>query len=395
MSDKKAHSTLGASSSDRWINCPGSVALSTKAPPPRSSVYAEEGTKAHELLELILTNGLKSNFKASKDMSKAVNEAVEYIEAATSIESTRLVEQRVDLSFIDPDLFGTVDVAIVHEFDQLHVIDYKHGAGYAVDAENNTQMMYYALGIAHRFHYDFRTVKMTIIQPRAFHTDGPIRSWTIPIKDLIAFGDYLRVAVSETRMKSPRIAAGKWCKFCPAAVICPETNQKALSQARIDFDPLNDTHLPDPKDLAPDQISKILKASSVLGAWVSEVEAYALDLLKRGGEVKGFKLVPKRGSRKWANEDAVFEEAFKLAGAAALTDPELKSPAQLEKILGKDWVNARAPSVSSGETIAPSDDPRPAVNQLHNDFGKEYQNDKDEQKESGPKKGRTKKQNND
>ena len=52
-----AHATLSASSSKRWLSCPPSARLEEKLRGrfgDRSSVYAEEGTKAHALAELKL-----------------------------------------------------------------------------------------------------------------------------------------------------------------------------------------------------------------------------------------------------------------------------------------------------------------------------------------------------
>ena len=48
------HSKYGASSAERWLNCPGSIQLSETVPPQPSSSAATKGTAAHKLGELAL-----------------------------------------------------------------------------------------------------------------------------------------------------------------------------------------------------------------------------------------------------------------------------------------------------------------------------------------------------
>ena len=78
-----------------------------------------------------------------------------------------LIEQRLDFSKWVEKGFGTGDCVIIAD-DTLHIIDYKHGLGVLVQADNNPQMMCYALGALEMFDfiYDIKTVKMTIFQPR-------------------------------------------------------------------------------------------------------------------------------------------------------------------------------------------------------------------------------------
>ena len=64
-------------------------------------------------------------------------------------------ETKVSLEFIEPGMFGTVDAAVAEIFGRLVVIDFKYGAGVAVEPKDNTQMIYYALGIAHEYDYNF------------------------------------------------------------------------------------------------------------------------------------------------------------------------------------------------------------------------------------------------
>jgi hypothetical protein len=87
--------------------------------------------------------------------------------------------------------------------------------------------------------------------------------------------------------------------------------------------------------------------------------------LEQGDDVPGWKMVEKRGYRKWIEDDTVVEAALLTAGMKDddLHTVKLVSPAQAEKALGKknyEEVAHLAASVSEGLTIAPAEDKRPA-----------------------------------
>ena len=377
----KAHAKLSASSSERWMNCSGSIALIDKAPPPRESPYAAEGTKAHEYMEKAL-KGEMQRHEAIDVYGKEIVEAVDYMEGAVADRmtgfETLLVEEKVQFPLKDHEgneMFGTVDCAIVDVGTKISVIDYKHGQGIAVEAEKNLQMIYYAIAICEKFKWNFKEVELVIVQPRAFHPESVIRSWTLSIDELKSYVVLFKKGIE--RVKSGgRLYAGDHCKFCPASVICPEQTTRSLEKANIAFsEPLEAMvpKLPDPKDLTPEQISTLLKKSSALEAFVKSVEEYAEDYLKRGHDIPGFKLVNKRGQRVWGDEAKLESDIRKNKLGGCYTEPKLLSPAQMEKVTGKEFVEKHAVLVSSGVTIAPESDKRPAVNLIEKAFGDENQ----------------------
>mgnify|MGYP002361616799 CR=1 FL=1 len=369
----KAHAKLSASSSERWLNCPGSIALIDKAPPPRESKYALEGTTAHECMEKMLLNEMTVQGlidKYGSEMVAAVVEMKHAVESRMVLGTEKMiVETKVKFPMQDHEgneMFGTVDCAILDLGHSLVVMDYKHGAGVAVEPEKNLQMIYYAIALADKYHWNFNTVELVIVQPRAFH-EQTTRSWTLTIEELQNFVIFFEKGIARLKSK-PRLFAGKWCKFCAASVICPEQTAKALQAAKIAFDePLVDNmpRFPEVRDLTPDQISMIMQKADILESWINEVRAYAEDVLNRGGNVPGFKLVEKRGSRKWSNPLEVEKDAADAFGSKAYSR-ELLSPAQMEKVAGKDWVSPRTVTVSSGLTMVDEGDKRPAVNPTQN-----------------------------
>lgn len=405
MSEEKLHATLGASSAKRWINCSGSVSLIEKAPPPVESEFAKEGTTAHELMESLLLSmpnkiiqaaldGFKKKY--GKEMYGHVYQMYVALNKRASQFDEILVEAKVSLDIVGPDMFGTVDCALVEHFGLLEVIDLKYGAGIAVEVEENFQLIYYALALAAKYNFNFERVRMTVYQPRAFHADGPWRSWEISISELMDWIVLFKKGVERVKQSTkgtPRYFSGEWCRFCSAAPICPEVATKALAQAKIDFQPESkkDFALPDPKDLSPEQMAIIMRKLDGLEAWLTNVKGYAFDLLNRGGKIEGWKLVPKRASRHWAELSKVEKEARKAFGDEAFTEPKLLSPSALEALglADKNWTGKRTVSVSSGLTIARSSDPRSEASSVKQDFNdditKEITNGKKSRKESNKK----------
>lgn len=250
--DVKAHAKLSASGSERWLRCPGSVKLSESVPTPPDSVYAQEGTKAHTLFEkwLIHLRDKKGPFEAPKGFSRSMVDAVRVsIMAVEKIWASGEAgiletEKRVSLSFIDPDMFGTLDLRIVEHFGVLWVLDYKHGAGIPVDVRDpnsttsfnqNSQLVYYALASAYEFNWDFEKVMIGILQPRALHAEGPFRAAEMSISHLKLWEDIFRRGVKRTKDPNPKFLAGKHCKWCPAKPVCAEYRKVSDSGAAMAF----------------------------------------------------------------------------------------------------------------------------------------------------------------
>lgn len=379
----KAHAKLSASGSERWLECPASVELCERAPKQRESEYAKEGTDAHSCLEVILKNHTNKPYTAAQMLKKKFPDemvahaltAYKEIEARLSPGVTLLTETKVDLTFVGPDMFGTVDCAIVEEFGRLIVIDYKYGAGVPVDPENNTQLLYYALGLAHKYNYNFTEVVLMIIQPRAPHERGPVREWVIGIDELVSWEKKFKDGVERVNDPLADFNAGDWCRWCPGAVMCPAIKDRALKEAQVDFnDDLTALAVPHPTTpMTVLHLSTILTAIEKLEVWIGAVKEHAFHVLERGGEIKGWKLVQKRSIRKWTNEKAA-QVAKKKFGQDAFTEPELLSPAQLEKALSNqkslvaDFIKQYASDISSGLTLVPESDKRPAMTKAQDQF---------------------------
>ena len=384
------HSKIGASGMYRWSRCPGSVRLAEGR--STSSKYAVEGTAAHQLAEACLTSGHQAASYIGKDVlvgaepipvTEEMAEAVQvYLDTVRSdagdphADVIRLVEHKFDLSAVHPGLFGTADVVLIYRHAKfMRVYDYKHGAGVSVDPENNPQLMYYALGalLTVADDYPITEIEIVIVQPRIENAE-PVKRWRLKAVDLLDFATDLVGYAKATEAPDAPLNPGEWCKFCPAAAVCPALEAKALQM----FEAVGGETLPgvttatgpgfDPGKLA-DKLSWI----PVLEAWCKSVREFAYAEAARGTKLPGWKLVAKRATRDWRDEGQAYVELRKLGmdDESIKVAPKLKSPAQIEKLLPPDSKDALEPLVvkeSSGNTLAPEDDKRPAVSTVADFF---------------------------
>lgn len=239
--EKKLHAKYSASGSEKWLNCPGSVALSLKVPPLPESAFAREGTDAHTCLEAIMKSAkprvtavmLKKQYP--DPMVDIVFEVYRRIMDLVPEGAEVLCETEVRLDFVKAGMFGTVDAAIVDLFGDLWVIDLKYGRGRLVLPEENSQMIYYGLGLAHKYNYNFERIRLVIAQPRIIHKDGNFREWVIEPLELRKWADRFHAGVLACEKPNAHFKRGRWCFFCPAQSICPITEDKKYEQAQNDF----------------------------------------------------------------------------------------------------------------------------------------------------------------
>ena len=191
------HAILSASSSHRWLNCNPSARLE-QVFADHETEAAAEGTAAHALCEHKLRKALKMRSKKPisaydcDEMDAYTDGYVEFVleqlnEAKQNCSDPLvLIEQKLDFSCYVPDGFGTGDCLIVAD-KLLHIIDFKYGQGILVEAEQNPQMMLYALGALRLFDslYDIESVSMTIYQPRREN----VSTWTISVSDLMNWAE--------------------------------------------------------------------------------------------------------------------------------------------------------------------------------------------------------------
>lgn len=370
----RSHCEHGPSGASRWMNCPGSIKMS-RGIPSRTSVYADEGTAAHELAETCLRRLRDEDVNPTPETRELVKqyytpEMAEHVEGYVNhikslLEGADLcwLERRVSLARLNPPvpMDGTADCILVQN-RALHVIDLKYGQGVPVEVENNPQLKMYGAAALLELNgkYPVDRVVLTIVQPRAPHPSGPIRSVEISPIDLVDFAWELIDAAKATLADAAPLKAGKHCRWCLALPQCPEARKTALIVAQDEFGAIGDT---DVRLLTRPQVGALLYQFELVDAWMSSIRGFAQSELEAGREIPGMKLVERAPRRKWKDPAAAEEWARKRVRVRdAYTPRELKSVAQLEKVVGRKKIPTDLiESVSSGLAMVEVDDPRPAV----------------------------------
>jgi len=347
---QKTHTEISPSNAERWMNCPGSVALCRRMPKPPQSVHAADGEAAHKLLEMCLKDKKVLPFdqvgnhigeiEVTEEMAEAVTFARDTILMELQKGGQLLSEQKVD---IVEGMSGTLDAAIVRPYEKLVVYDFKYGKGVVVSATDNPQMLLYALPLSKQ--HEVASVELVIIQPR---TEGQISKWEASCDYLNTFAAEVERKIALTKEKDALVAAGSWCKWCWAKAICPTLRQDISDQ--LPAIPGKDLILPNVKGLPIVVVAKILEYKDRIEAWMDAIAAYAQEYIEAGGVIPGWDLGKKRANRKWINEaEAII--AFADLGDKAFSEPKLLSPTQMEKIAGKDRVAPLTETPDNGMTL--------------------------------------------
>lgn len=413
----RAHSdVVGGSSAERILNCPASYAYRKKLPEAvlnKSSVYADEGSALHEAMEYILENDVTdpetllgmvfgisdsspNGFKMTRELiHDALTPCLDFFDAlCDELEAEGgmqfLIEKQCQLPGI-PGAFGTSDI-IFRTDKRSGIVDWKFGAGKPVSASveedgklrANSQLAFYARAGAHTLPAMFETdpewpVDLYIVQPRsrALGPDDPIFThYQTTMKELEAFRWKLVAAVAEATGPQPRCKAGPWCEFQPCRTICPAHTGPLLDLSKLDLKKAREAAQTAEGFDWGEFYSEFLALADSAEATIRELQAQAFSMLEAGHPVPGWKLVEKRASEFYVDPDGAKRHAIGLGAAVedVMTEPELKSPAQLGAVLeplveGKTkkdrLAEARAQIAkftdkkSSGLTLARDDDRRP------------------------------------
>jgi len=360
-----AHSNVvGGSTAKRVLACPGSVALVRTMPPQPSSVHADTGTLLHNTIATILETGkpphefLGATYNAIELTDDLMERkllpalaALDEIDPDKTMEYA--VEQVVGFGTALPGVFGSADI-VGRMGNRGILLDWKFGDGVAVDAEENPQGLFYVAAALRTTKTkwafkDVEDVEIIIVQPPY------VKRWVTTPARVKQFEADLMLAVRAAEQPDAPLAAGDHCRWCTAKTICPVVSGAVARATRTAIKTVN-----------VDRLAEALGQIDLLEGYIKDARDMAQQLLEAGVEVPGWKLVPKRATRKWVDDKKVLTTLTEAGlNIEQLTDP--KSPAQMEKVLKKHNVPMPSDlivSVSTGSTLASADDPRPAVLQI-------------------------------
>lgn len=378
---ERSHALLSASGAGRWLNCTPSARLEDEYGERRDSVYAREGTLAHELSELYIKRDtlhtvseqefsrvldrIMADEQFSEEMLETVPAYTDYCAAQLAEAKTANpfavmeIEQKLDLTDFIPESFGTADCVIIND-NSMEVIDLKYGKGVPVYAEWNKQLMLYGLGALQKYDtmYDISEVQLTIVQPRI----NNISSWRISVEELRQWGE--KELMPKARLAfagKGELNAGDWCRFCAVRNQCRKLYEQQLEIAKYEFAKpalLNDNEIAD----------VILRASNFI-EWVNSITEYAqAKAVSENKQWPGLKLVEGISRRKWIDEEKASNTI--IARCPELSENEifamkLKPITSIEKSVGKkrfaELLSDIVVKPQGKPTLVPLDDKRPAM----------------------------------
>lgn len=392
-----AHALLAPSSAKRWMTCTPSARLEETVP-SKDTAYTREGTIAHAMAEGILrhlleieASGLPSYAEyfstcgstIAQQQIEAMAENLDWKEMSETVyehycrlvyesylgakledpDAVLLVESKLQLAEFIPEGFGSSDAVLIYG-DTLEVFDLKYGKGVKVEAEENAQMMCYALGAycGQGEFYDIANVRMTIIQPRLRHES----SWTMTAPDLLNWAhNKLKPAAQKAWKGEGEQTPGEHCRFCKVAAKC-----KALANYTLEVT----EDKTEPGLMSLEEIAKLLPHFATIKSWINSVEEFALEAALEGDTIPGYKIVEGRSVRKISN---AAEAIQRLEGAGIpaenyLKPAELKTITDLEKTLTKKGFKTILGDLvikpEGKPTLVEEADPREPFSKAKNDF---------------------------
>lgn len=372
--DLPAHSPLGGSGAKRWSECPASGRLAATLPPKPTTDAAEEGTRAHECAEGWLKTGI-----APLGLDEETFNAIEvFVDTVMRIhrqypDAELMVEQKFRLYDIEPDdvpMFGSADAVVyIPSQQKLHVFDYKHGVGLPVQVHGNEQLLYYALGVWYSLgRKGVEEITMWVVQPRCLtNKSGPVNHWTINIEELEEFEEMIIASVNEVMTNATEFKPGPWCRFCPASGACTAQRKQALKDCQVEMNMSGEFIMSEPNTIDDQELADIHTNLPQLKQWILRVEEEAMARNSRK-PLPGMKLVAGRRRRQWNCDIEDVREAlldmFAIDSSKSMIVKPI-SPAQLEKIIGKEAMIELAEFIEWTEAaprLVPVNDPRPALN---------------------------------
>ena len=391
MPTPEQHALLSASASSRWLKCTAAPRFEANFP-ESTSVFAEEGRLAHlfcetkvlkkfttSLTQKEYTEKLKELRKNERYHPEMENTSAIFIEHLTELAMSYNVppyvaaEVRVDYSDFAPEGFGTCDCIMIGG-DTITIVDYKHGKGVPVSAEDNPQMKLYALGALKKYAAIYggtiKKVRLCIDQPRI---KNELDKWETTVAELVTWGNSIRTIAEKAFVGLGEFVPGEHCKFCRGKAQCKA--RADVHTAAEEFKNCVPESQAQPGDnvLTNEQIGDLLIRCADLVAWYKDLEEYALKAALNGEKIQGWKVVAGRANRTFSDQDAAIKAVIAAGYDESLVyERKPLTLSALETLMGKkefaEKVGQFVTQPLGKPTLVPLSDKREPYNTAAADF---------------------------
>ncbi|WP_294609696.1 DUF2800 domain-containing protein [uncultured Gilliamella sp.] len=395
------HAILSPSGANMWFSCPASLWLG-KDEPDKASIYAAEGTTAHALAEycfkfnkraenLIGMKTVVNDIDVDEEMADSIQEYVDTVNGIRDSMSKVIVfdvEQRLDFTdLLDisdninvmnteykvEKAFGTADVVLLGD-NELQIHDLKYGKGVRVSAENNKQLLIYALAAYYYYSLinDINKVSIHIHQPRLNHYS----EFSVTPDELLEFGKELKEKAGRAYnlyLNGPQsdtdfCAGESQCRFCKAAGKCEALANEVVKTVGADFTNLDESLIEQISNEEGENLANKFKAVDMIKSWIKAVETQVQAQLQIGNPVPGYKLViGRQGNRSWTSEEDAENtlKSFRLK-QDEMYNRKLINPTQALKVLKGSEIRIKKlegiiTRPEGKPTIVPESDKRSAI----------------------------------
>lgn len=369
---------MGGSTAERRIQCHGSRQAEKDAPEAPESDYARIGTLLHKGVEKAVRRDLTlkqaekvfADFCAGENLLKPSHVEAKLLPA---YKAWLDIADEYEIEIVAPevrlmlplqgrrDAFGTADIIATDKSGTLHVVDWKFGDGVLVAAEENTALTFYATAATadprfapYAAPMGYSGAVLHIIQPTE-RADEVVSSWRADAAWIDGFLRLAEAAVVAGDAPQAERHAGSWCRWCKAKLSCVEYRKNANQLAKVDV-----------AGVSPLNLAMWLDMAELLSPQIEQLRERAVTLLRDGLLIPGWKVVQKRATRRWKNEE---ELALQMEKYPDMFSPgKLLSPTQAEKTCPEifNTLQDKVIAKSTGLTLVRGSDKRAAVSSTRN-----------------------------
>ncbi len=360
------HARLSPSSSARWLTCTASVEA-CKSYEDTSGDAARWGTACHAIGEMLLkdevhpkTGELCEGVEVDVEMINTAMAYASYCRDLITDDSEVMIETRLDLTFIAPETFGTGDFSVLNG-THLDIVDLKTGHN-IVWAEENSQLMLYALGAYRMFDedlYDIETITLHIEQSRANHND----TWTTTVEALLEFEKMAKQKANDILTGNTEFNPNeKACQWCDHKADCEALATHVFDTMQGEFDNLDE--IDGKADVIPSShVKKILDNAKLISSFIKAVSDRAFEMAQDGQPIDGYKLVRGTKNMAWTDTDKAEAYLLRKLKQVGTYKQTLITPTQAVKALGNDnkYITKFMARPEGALQLAPNSDKREAV----------------------------------